>query len=144
MHRFLPLLFLTAACASGSGAAALEVDGGWVRTFPTDRDRAYHAALAVLGEEGYTIERANPLGGSITAQSPVQSAFVPLYGRMLRYTRARVDLDAGLDEGTRVRLVLVRTHEPAGAGRRPNNDRTVTERAPYEALLDKIGRAILR
>lgn len=131
MRRLVPLLLL-AACASG-GKATLEVDGAWVRTFPTDRDRAYHAAMEALGQKGYTVVSANPLGGSFVANSSVRKS-----GPWVRYTFAHVVVEPSPRTGTRIRLSLTRTSEPAGAGRRPNNDRAVTDRARYEEIFDTI------
>jgi hypothetical protein len=132
MRRLAPLLVL-AACASG-GRATLEVDGAWVRTFPTDRDAAYHAAMTALAEEGYTVVSANPLGGSFVANSEVSKS-----GPWVSYTFAYVVVEPSPQVGTRIRLSLTRTREPAGAGRRPNNDRAVTDRERYEAVFDRIG-----
>jgi len=131
MHRLAPLLLL-AACAT-TGKATLEVDGAWVRTFPTDRDRAYHAAMTALGEKGFTVVSANPLGGSFVANSGVEKSSL-----WVRYTFAHVVVEPSPQAGMRIRLSLTRTSEPAGAGRRPNNDRAVTDRARYEAIFDAI------
>ncbi len=133
MRRLAPLLLL-AACASG-GKATLEHDGAWVRTFPADRDAAYHAAMAALAEEGYTVVSANPLGGSFVANSEVSKSSL-----WVSYTFARVIVEPAPSPqaGMRIRLSLTRTREPAGAGRRPNNDRAVTDRERYEAIFDRI------
>jgi hypothetical protein len=132
MRRLAPLLLL-AACASSSGKATLEVDGAWVRTFPTDREGAFHTAMAALAEEGYTVVTANPLGGSFVANSEIEKSSL-----WVRYTFAHVVVEPSPQAGMRIRLSLTRTSEPAGAGRRPNNDRAVTDRARYEAIFDAI------
>lgn len=134
--RVLALVPLVLGCASSGGSATLENDGSWVRSFAADREALYHAALGVLLEEGWEVERANPLGGSISARSPIRES-----GLVVRYTIVRVDVES-LDERTRVRIGLTTTHEPRGAGRRPNNDRPVRDREDYEALFDKIARAL--
>ena len=132
MTRLL-LPLLVAACASGGrGSASLETSGAWVRTFETDRDTAYHAAIRVLVAEGYTIEWTNPMAGSVTAQSTVTTTL-----GVHHYTRARIDV-----EGGRVRISLIRARERHGQGRQPNNDRPVSERAVYERLFDKIAAEI--
>ena len=128
MRRLAPLLLL-AACAS-TGKATLEVDGAWVRTFQTDRDGAYHAAMA---EQGFTVVSANPLGGSFVANSGVEKSSL-----WVRYTFAHVVVEPSPQAGMRIRLSLTSTSEPAGAGRRPNNDRAVTDRTRYQAIFDAI------
>ena len=131
MRRLAPLLLL-AACATG-GKATLEVDGAWVRTFPADREAAFHAAMTALAQEGYTVVTANPLGGSFVANSEVRKSSL-----WVGYTFAHVVVEPSPQAGTRIRLSLTRTREPAGAGRRPNNDRAVTDRERYEAIFDRI------
>lgn len=131
--RRLASLLLLAACATSAGKATLEVDGAWVRTFPTDRDAAFHAAMAALAEEGFTVVSANPLSGSFVANSEVSKSSL-----WVRYTFARVVVEPSPQAGMRIRLSLTRTREPAGGGRRPNNDRAVTNRARYEAIFDRI------
>jgi len=131
MRRLAPLL-LFLACAS-TGKATLEVDGAWVRTFPTDRDGAYHAAMTALAQTGFTVVSANPLGGSFVANSGVEKSSL-----WVRYTFARVVVEPSPQAGMRIRLSLTSTSEPAGAGRSPNNDRAVTDRARYEAIFDAI------
>jgi hypothetical protein len=135
MRRLAPLLLL-AACAS-TGKATLEVDGAWVRTFQTDRDGAYHAAMTALAEQGFTVVSANPLGGSFVANSGVEKSSL-----WVRYTIARVVVEPSPQAGMRIRLSLTSTSEPAGAGRRPNNDRAVTDRTRYEAIFDAIGKIL--
>jgi hypothetical protein len=135
MRRLAPLLLL-AACAS-TGKATLEVDGAWVRTFQTDRDGAYHAAMTALAEQGFTVVSANPLGGSFVANSGVEKSSL-----WVRYTIARVVVEPSPQAGMRIRLSLTSTSEPAGAGRRPNNDRAVTDRTRYEAVFDAIGKIL--
>jgi hypothetical protein len=135
--RGLPaLLLLLAACGTTGGTATLENDGSWARSFDADRDALYHAALGVLLAEGYEVESANPLGGSIRARSAIRES-----GLMVRYTIARVDVES-LDHRPRVRIALVEAREPKGAGRRPNDDRPVRDREEYEALFAKIGEAL--
>jgi hypothetical protein len=136
MRRLVPFVLL-AACATGAGKATLEVDGAWVRTFPTDRDAAYHAAMAALAEDGYTVVSANPLGGSFVANSEVSKSSL-----WVSYTFAHVVVEPAPQSGMRIRLSLTRTREPAGAGRRPNNDRAVTDRERYEAIFDRIQRIL--
>lgn len=131
MRRLAPLLVL-AACAS-TGKATLEVDGALVRTFQTDRDGAYHAAMTALAQQGFTVVSANPLGGSFVANSGVEKSSL-----WVRYTFARVVVEPSPQAGMRIRLSLTSTSEPAGAGRRPNNDRAVTDRTRYEAIFDAI------
>ena len=131
MRRLAPLLLL-AACATG-GKATLEVDGAWVRTFPADREAAFHAAMTALAQEGYTVVTANPLGGSFVANSEVRKSSL-----WVGYTFAHVVVEPSPQAGMRIRLSLTRTREPAGAGRRPNNDRAVTDRERYEAIFDRI------
>jgi hypothetical protein len=131
MRRLAPLL-LMAACAS-TGKATLEVDGAWVRTFQTDRDGAYHAAMTALAEQGFTVVSANPLGGSFVANSGVEKSSL-----WVRYTFAHVVVEPSPQAGMRIRLSLTSTSEPAGAGRRPNNDRAVTDRTRYETIFDAI------
>lgn len=136
MRRLAPLLLL-AACATSAGKATLEVDGAWVRTFPTDREAAFHAAMTALAQEGYTVVTANPLGGSFVANSEISKSSL-----WVKYTFAHVVVEPSPQAGMRIRLSLTRTSEPAGAGRRPNNDRAVTDRARYEAIFDRIEKVL--
>jgi len=134
----LGLSLLGAACASSPAPAngidmTLETDGAWVHSFATDPETAYHAAMRALLDDGYTVVRADPLGGSFNAKSKVEDV-----GWGLWYQIAHVVVEPGLDGGARVRVGLVKTRETKGGGREPNNDRSVTERADYE----KISRAI--
>lgn len=126
------LLVVFAACAAAPGRATREADGSWVRGFRTDRDTAYHAALWVLLDRGYSVEKASPLGGSFTAKSEIDVG-----GLGLTYTLARVEVESHGDR-CRIRLLLVDTREPAGGGRKPNNDRQVGDPARYEELFDAI------
>ncbi|MHC4548272.1 MAG: hypothetical protein ACYTEZ_05790 [Planctomycetota bacterium] len=141
MRRLALGLVLAAACASPGGKATLEVDGAWARTFATDRDAAFHMAMRVLMDRGYTIIRANPMGGSFTAKSAV-SRTVALYPQDLSYTLAHVVVEPSPADGMRIRLSLTRTREPSGGGRRPNNDHPVRDRARYEQIFDEIERAL--
>jgi hypothetical protein len=106
-----------------------EVDGAWVHTFPSDFEATYHAAVAALTADGWTAVRADPIGGSFSAKSPVESGAINVWYRI-----AHVVVEPGLAGGTRVRLGLVRTREYAGGGREPNNDSTVSDRGDYEAI----------
>jgi hypothetical protein len=140
MKRHLVLILaLVAACkGTSSGLASREIDGSWARTFSSDRDSVYHAAMRVLMEDGYTVERANPLGGSFVAKSPVTERDMPLVPSRYSYTLAHVVVEPAMEAGTRIRLSLWHTRESAGSGREPYNDKQVEEREIYEALLDRI------
>ena len=118
----LPLL-LAAACASPGGSATLENDGSWVRAFAADPDAVYHAALRVLLAEGYEVERANPLAGSIVARSPIVQS-----GLVVRYTIARVDVvpwsiasTNGMPRACHIRPAAAR---PPRAARRDGSDKS--------------------
>ena len=129
------LAVVLAACASGGGGeATTEIDGSWVRSFAADRDAAYHAALGVFTAEGYVLHSANPLAGTFTAKSPAGET-----AGVVDYRLAHVVVESLRRDLVRIRIGIVRTREPSGAGRRPNNDRPVRDRAVYEALFDRIG-----
>jgi hypothetical protein len=135
----VPVL-LAAACASTQspeGRITRESDGAWVRTYRSDRDTVYHTAVGVLRDEGYNLTRANPMAGSFSAKSEVTQGLGGLHYRM-----ARVDIESAPGGGVRLRLLITRTHEPEGAGRRPNNDRPETDEALYDDLLTRIARAL--
>jgi len=141
MRRLLVPVLLAAACASTKapeGRITRETDGAWVRTYPSDRDTVYHTAVRVLAGRGYTLTRANPMAGSFTAKSKPE----PGFGGALYYRMARVDIESAPGGGVRVRLLVTKTHEPQGAGRRPNNDRAETDEALYNDLLTRIARAL--
>lgn len=135
--RFLPLLLAAACAANGKVSMTREVDGAWVHTFPSDFETTYHAAVAALVEDGWTVVRADPIGGSFSAKSPVKDAVIDV-----RYRLAHVVLEPGHAGGTRVRLGLVRTREYAGGGREPNNDLAVSDRGDYEAIFLAIRRQL--
>ncbi len=135
--RSAVLFFLLAGCASHSRPASIETDGAWVRRYAASRDDVYHAAMAAFTARGWSIEHANPLSGSFQAKSAVMTTSVPFFGKLLRYTLARIDIE-GEAGGTRLRLKMIRTREPEGAGRRPNNDRVVEDEALHNTLLDDI------
>lgn len=120
-----------AACASGGRVELTrEVDGAWVHTFGNaTAEQAYHTAIATLSAKGWTVARADPLGLSVTARSPVEEGVLDV-----RYRLAHVVVEPGLSGGARVRLGLVRTREYAGGGREPNNDRSVSDREDYEEI----------
>ncbi|MCK6459064.1 MAG: hypothetical protein L6Q95_04135 [Planctomycetes bacterium] len=133
--RILPLLLVAACAANGRIELTREVDGAWVHTFPgATAEQAYHAAIASLYAKGWTIVRADPLGASVTAKSPVEEGVIDV-----RYRLAHVVVEPGLEGGARVRLGLVRTREYAGGGREPNNDRAVSDRDDYEEVFLAIG-----
>lgn len=128
--RLLPLL-LVAACAShGKIELTREVDGAWVHTFPdATTEQAYHAAMATLVGKGWTVVRADPIGRSFSAKSPVTSGAMSVWYRL-----AHVVVEPGLSGGARVRLGLLRTREYAGGGREPTNDLPVSDRGDYEEI----------
>ena len=130
---FVPLL---AACASAPPAdATLENDGAWVKTYAVDRDGAFHAAMRALTDAGYTIDVANPLAGTFHATSEPQ----PFLGTQVQYRRAYVVVEAAATgDGVRLRILLVDTRQPKGGTRRPNNDRNVSDGAPYTALFEAV------
>ena len=106
------------------------MDGAWVHTFPeATAEQAYHAAVASLSAKGWTVVRADPLGASVTAKSPVEEGVIDVWYRL-----AHVVVEPGLEGGARVRLGLVRTREYKGGGREPNNDRQVSDREDYEEI----------
>ena len=127
--RGLPLLLAAACATNGKVELTREVDGAWVHTFPGGLEGTYHAAVAALAAEGWTVVRADPIGGSLSAKSPVKSGAVEVWYRL-----AHVVIEPGLSGGSRVRLGLVRTREYAAGGREPNNDRTISDRGDYEDL----------
>jgi hypothetical protein len=131
---------LVAACAGSSkeGEATLEIDGAWARTFQVDQETAYRTILAVLAEEGWALEKTNPLAGSISAKGPVRSVGVPGLGNVLHYRLARFDIENAVPGFTRIRLMLTDTREPGGRGRQPNNDRPVRDRSAYEEVFQRI------
>jgi len=135
--RLLPLLLAAACATNGKIELTREVDGAWVHTFKADFETTYHAASAALATEGWTIVRADPIGGSFSAKSPVSSGVVEV-----RYRIAHVVIEPGLAGGTRVRLGLVRTREYAGGGREPNHDLPVSDRDDYEAVFLAIRRQL--
>jgi len=114
-----------------------EVDGAWVHTFPSNLEATFHAAMAALTQGGWTVVRADPIGGSFLAKSPVKESVIDV-----RYRIAHVVTEPGLAGGTRVRLGLVRTREYAGGGREPNHDLPVSDRDDYEAIFLAIGRQL--
>jgi hypothetical protein len=133
--RWIPLL-LAAACASnGRVEMTREVDGAWVHTFPVDFEATYHAASAALVAEGWTLVRADPIGGSLSAKSPVKSGAIDVWYRL-----AHVVIEPGLSGGSRVRLGLLRTREYAGGGREPTNDIAISDRKDYEEIFLAIER----
>jgi hypothetical protein len=143
--RLALLALVCAGCASAArhpGKMSRENDGAWVCTFDADRDAAYHAAVGVLADKGYTMIRANPMAGSFTAKSKVKTRVVPMFGNLLRYQLARVDLESAPEGGTRVRLLIVKTREPEGAGRRPNNDRAIDNEALYDDVFTRLARKL--
>jgi hypothetical protein len=128
--RLLPLLLLAACATSGKLELTREVDGAWVHTFEdATAEQAYHAAVATLSAKGWTVVRADPLGASVTAKSPVEEGVIDV-----RYRLAHVVVEPGLEGGARVRLGLIRTREYKGGGREPNNDRQVSDREDYEEI----------
>ncbi|MFI5403879.1 MAG: hypothetical protein ACHQ1G_13155 [Planctomycetota bacterium] len=133
--RNLPLLLAAACAANGKVQMTREVDGAWVHTFPSDFEPTYHAALAALSQEGWTVVRADPIGGSFSAKSPIDKGAMNVWYRI-----AHVVVEPGVSGGTRVRLGLVRTREYAGGGREPNNDLAVSDREDYEAIFLAIRR----
>lgn len=135
--RFLPLLLVAACASSGKLEMTREVDGAWVHTFPQDFETTYHAALAALEDQGWTVVRADPIGGSFSAKSPVERGAINYWYRV-----AHVVVEPGLSGGTRVRLGLLRTREYAGGGREPNNDLTISDRDDYEAIFTAIARQL--
>lgn len=107
-----------------------EVDGAWVHSFhDATPEQAYHAAIATFSGMGWSVVRADPIGGSFSAKSPVKAGAVDVLYRI-----ALVIIEPGLAGGARVRLGLVRTREYAGGGREPTNDLTVTDRTDYEEI----------
>ncbi len=135
--RWLPLL-LAAACASnGKVEMTREVDGAWVHTFPSDFETTYHAAAAAVAQEGWTVVRADPIGGSFSAKSPIESGAINVWYRV-----AHVVVEPGLSGGTRVRLGLLRAREHAGGGREPMNDIAISDRKDYEAIFLAIRRQL--
>jgi len=75
--RLLPLLLLAACAANGKIDLTREVDGAWMHTFPeATTDAAYHAAMAALVAKGWTVVRADPVGGSFSAKSPVAEGVI--------------------------------------------------------------------
>ena len=120
---------MAACAANGKVELTREVDGAWVHTFPSDFDTTYHAAMAALVDDGWTVVRADPIGGSFSAKSPVLEGAIDV-----RYRIAHLVLEPGHAGGTRVRLGIVRTREYAGGGREPNNDLTVSDREDYETI----------
>jgi hypothetical protein len=136
--RFLPLLVVAACAAHGKLDLTREVDGAWVHTFPeATPEQAYHAAMAALEDTGWTVVRADPIGGSFTAKSPVDEGVVNVWYRL-----ALVIIEPGLSGGARVRLGLTKTREYTAGGREPNNDRTVSDRGDYEEIFIAIGDAL--
>jgi len=128
--RLLPLLLLAACAANGKLNLTREVDGAWVYTFPeATTDAAYHAAMATLVGKGWTVVRADPVGRSFSAKSPVAGGVIDVWYRL-----ALVIVESGLSGGARVRLGLLRTRESASGGRQPNNDRTISDRSDYEEI----------
>jgi len=128
--RLLPLLLLAACAANGKIDLTREVDGAWMHTFPeATTDAAYHAAMAALVAKGWTVVRADPVGGSFSAKSPVAEGVIDV-----RYRLALVIVEPGMSGGARVRLGLLRTRESGGGGREPNNDRTISDRTDYEEI----------
>lgn len=112
-----------------------EVDGAWVHTYPGGLEETYHAASAALVAEGWTVVRADPIGGSLSAKSPVKSGAVEVWYRL-----AHVVIEPGLSGGSRVRLGLLRTREYAGRGREPTNDIVISDREDYEQIFLAIER----
>jgi hypothetical protein len=93
--------------------------------------------VAAVTGEGWTVVRADPIGGSFSAKSPVEKSAVNVWYRI-----AHVVVEPGLSGGTRVRLGLVRTREYRGGGREPNNDQTVSDRGDYETIFLAIKRQL--
>lgn len=135
--RRLPLLFAAACASNGKVELTREVDGAWVHTFPNDFETTYHAAAAALSREGWTVVRADPIGGSFSAKSPVKSGAIDVWYRL-----AHVVVEPGLSGGTRVRLGLLRTREHAGGGREPMNDIAISDRGDYETIFVAVGRQL--
>ncbi|HEX5138205.1 MAG TPA: hypothetical protein VFY93_14610 [Planctomycetota bacterium] len=128
--RLLPLVLLAACAAKGKLELTREVDGAWVHSFPdATTEQAYHAGMAALTAKGWNVVRADPLGRSFSAKSPVDKGLVDVWYRL-----AQVIVEPGVSGGARVRLGLVRTREYAAGGREPNNDRTVSDREDYEEI----------
>ena len=129
VFRILPLVLVAACATSGKLEMTREVDGAWVHTFPGDLEATYHAAAAALTADGWTVVRADPIGGSFSAKSPVKEGVVDVWYRL-----AHVVVEPGVSGGSRVRLGLLKTREYAGGGREPNNDTTISDREDYEAI----------
>jgi hypothetical protein len=135
--RLLPLLLAAACAAHGSIEMTREVDGAWVHAFAGDFEATYHAAARALDRQGWTVVRADPIGGSLSAKSPVESGALNVWYRL-----AHVVVEPHAPGVTRVRLGLLKTHEYAGGGREPNNDRTVSDRGDYEEIFLAIRREL--
>jgi hypothetical protein len=133
----LPLLLVAACAGNGRVEMTREVDGAWVHTFDADLEATYHAAMAALASDGWTVVRADAIGGSFSAKSRVASG-----GGSVWYRLAHVVVEPGHSGGSRVRLGLLRTREHAGGGREPTNDQTISDRADYEAIFLQIGREL--
>jgi hypothetical protein len=130
VRHLTTLLLLAAACAAnGRIELTREVDGAWVHTYEAEFEETYHAAVAALTDAGWTVVRADPIGGAFSAKSPVGRGAIDVWYRL-----AHVVLEPGLHGGTRVRLGLLRTREYAAGGREPMNDAVVSDREDYEAI----------
>jgi hypothetical protein len=137
-HRMKAALLLAAGCAAGHRLELTrEVDGAWVHTFEAGFEETYHAAVGALAGDGWIVVRADPIGGSFSAKSPVERGAINVW-----YSLAHVVLEPGLHGGTRVRLGLLRTREYAGGGREPMNDAVVSDRDDYEEIFLAIGRRL--
>ena len=111
----------------------LQGDGVWSIDVQAGHETAYHASMRALLGLGYSIVRADPIGGSFNAKSKPTSVAWGLWYRL-----ARVSVDPAPAGGHRIRLGIVQTREAKGRGREPNNDRAVTDGAEYEAIFLRI------
>jgi hypothetical protein len=137
MRRTLPVLLalFVVSCGTTTQQSTLDHDGARVRTFRADVDTTFKAIVDVLLKENYQITRADELGQSISANSPVKTGAI---GSRLDYTIARFDLESMVSGITNVRLGLTKTWEISGHGRTPNNDRLVGSESKYEYFFERI------
>ena len=143
MLRILPifLFVFVVACGTTTQQSTLDHDGARVKTFRADVDRTFKTIVDVLLKENYQITRADELGQSISANSPVKTGAI---GSRLDYTIARFDLESMVAGITNVRLGLTKTWEFSGDGRTPNNDRLVGAESKYEHFFELIEKALAK
>ena len=136
MRRVAWILLFGACATSVNDGLQQDTDGAYSRIYKTDGDTAYHAAMATLEEQGFSVKYANPLAGSLRANSQPRERLGEVFYRI---AEVRIENAPG---GTRVRLTLIKTRQPEGSTRRPVRDLAERDRKRYVAFFDALGKRL--